>query len=95
MAERPWEQLTDDELERLLVERWLYRGGVLAAAAVLAVLFTMIATRGLESFAEQAMTALLAFMMLAAVGVFVYLRQQDRKIFLALRERRHKKPDKN
>ena len=91
MAEKRWEELSEDELERLLVERWLYRGGVLAMALVLVVLFTVVSTGGLETLVEQVISGVLALFALLAAGVFVYLRQQDRKIHHMLRERRRGK----
>ena len=90
MTQRRWEDFTEDELERLLVERWLYRGGVLAMGVVMVVLFTVVSTSGLETPFEQAMSAVLAVFALLAGGVFVYLRGQDRRIHLLLRDRRRK-----
>lgn len=85
-----WEELSEDELEKLLVERWLYRGGVLVAGLVLAVLFTMVSTNGLGTLIEQVLAGVLAVLTVAAAGVFVYLRVHDRRIFVVLQQRRRR-----
>lgn len=90
MAQHDWDNLSEDDLEKLLVERWLYRGGLLAAALALAVLFTMISVNGLATLVEQILAGVLAVMTAAAAGVFVYLRLHDRRIFLILQERRRR-----
>ncbi len=93
MTHQRWEELSADQLERLLVERWLYRGGVLAAALTLAVLFTMVSVNGLGTLIEQLLGGALAVLTVAAAGVFVYLRLHDRRIFLLLQDRRRQNPE--
>lgn len=91
MAEQRWKDLTEAELEHLLVERWLYRGGILALILTFAILITVLVSRGLESLADQILVGVLVFFTLLSAGVFVYLREQDRRIYRMVRDLRRRK----
>jgi hypothetical protein len=88
VREEDWRQLEDAALERLLMERWLYRGlmlGVIFAAAIVA---TYLGVRGISGLADQVTVGVvLALALAAATGAFV-MRQQDLRIHRELRRRR-------
>ena len=88
MREEEWLQKDSEALERLLVERWLYRGGMLAVMLVAAVLTTYLGIRGLTTIVD--MIAAGAFMALAvAAGIVGFvLRLGDIRIHKELRQRR-------
>lgn len=88
MTQQDWDSLSEDDLKKLLVARWLYRSGMLAAALALLVLLMMVAMNGLGSLMQQILAGVLAVFTAASVGVFVYLRLHDRRIVAILRDRR-------
>ena len=78
----------NEALERLLVERWLYRGGMLAVMLVSAVLTTYLGIRGVTTVADTvAVGAFLALAAAAAVVAFI-MRLGDIRIHRELRRRR-------
>ncbi len=71
MRDTDWQDLDDEALERLLVERWLYRGillGVLLLAAVVT------SFRGLVDRADQITVGALLALALAAGAVAFTMR---------------------
>jgi hypothetical protein len=88
MRDEEWQGLGDEALERLLVERWLYRGLLLGVILLAAVITTYLGIRGLAGFRDQVTVAVLLAVALAAGGVAFVMRQQDLRIHRELRRRR-------
>jgi hypothetical protein len=90
MGDERWRGLDDEGLERLLVERWLYRGLLLAV-----ILVSAVTTSYLGASASGRLTdvvtigTLLALAVVAAVVAFL-MRQEDLRIMRELRQRRGK-----
>ncbi len=80
--------MKDEELERLLVERWLFRGALLGLTLAAAILATYLGMQGAGAFWDRAaIGALVGLMFSAAAGAFV-LRSRDIRIHRELRRRR-------
>jgi hypothetical protein len=88
MRDGDWQGLDDDSLGRLLIERWLYRGMMLAVILVAAIGATYLGARGLGGLPDQVTVAVLLALALAAAGVAFAMRQQDLRIHRELRRRR-------
>jgi len=88
MRDEDWQTLDDSGLERLLVERWLYRGALLAVIFTAAVIVTWLGTRGLGGLADLVTVGVLVVLALAAGVVAFVMRQQDGRILHELRRRR-------
>jgi hypothetical protein len=88
MRQDEWQGLDEDALERILVERWLYRGLMLAIMFLAAIVTTWLGTRGVASLADQVTVGVLLALALAAGGVALVMRQQDLRIHRELRRRR-------
>lgn len=87
MRDSDWLDKDDAALERLLVERWLYRGGMLAIMVLSAVLTTYLGIRGVSTTADAlSVGALLSLALAAAVVAFV-MRLVDLRIHRELRRR--------
>ena len=87
MRDSEWLDKDDAALEQLLVERWLYRGGMLAVILLSAVLTTYLGIRGVSTFADTlTIGALLSLALAAAVVAFV-MRLVDLRIHRELRRR--------
>lgn len=87
MKYEEWLKKDTETLERLLVERWLYRGGMLAVMLLSAILTTYLGIRGVATFADTvAVGAFLALAVAAAVVAFV-MRLGDIRIHKELRRR--------
>lgn len=87
MKDSDWLGKDDETLERLLVERWLYRGAMLAVMLISAIISTYFAVQGVATFAETlTVAALLALAVTAAVIAFV-MRLADNRIHRELRRR--------
>lgn len=83
-----WLALGDEDLERLLVERWLYRGMMLAVMLVAAVVTTYLAVRGVTTLVDRlTVGVLLALALSAGIMAFV-MRLVDIRIHKELRRRR-------
>ena len=83
-----WLEKDDETLEHLLVERWLYRGAMLAIMFISAVISTYVGLQGVTSLADMiTVGALLALAVTAAASAFV-MRQADLRIHRELRRRR-------
>ena len=88
MRDADWQHLDDQALERLLVERWVYRGILLGVIFLAAIITTYFGVRGFVDRADQiTVVAFLALACAAATGAFT-MRQQDLKIHRELRRRR-------
>jgi hypothetical protein len=90
MREEEWRALDDEELERLLVERWLYRGAMLAVIFTAAVIVTWLGTRGLRGLADGITVGVLLALALAAGAAAFAMRRQDLRIMRELRLRRQR-----
>jgi len=88
MRDEGWRHLDDEALERLLVERWLYRGLMLGVILLSAILVSYLGARGLNGAADHAILIVAVGVTLAAAAVAFVLRQRDLKIHRELRERR-------
>lgn len=92
MPGEPWDELPQPELEKLLVERWLYRGGLMAALVVLAIAGTLVASGGAEDLPSQILIVAVATLIVAAAAVFIAMRRRDHQMLRELRRRRGKTP---
>ncbi len=88
MRDEGWRHLDDEALERLLVERWLYRGLMLGVILLSAIIVSYLGARGLDRAADHAILIVAVGVALAAAAVAFVLRQRDLKIHRELRERR-------
>jgi hypothetical protein len=86
-GEERWRALDDDALERLLVERWLYRGLLLAVIFVTALAVTWLGAGGAPRLVDR-VTICTLLALAAAVAVVAFLmRQEDLRIIHELRRR--------
>jgi hypothetical protein len=92
MRDEEWQGLGDEALERLLVERWLYRGLMLGVMFLAAVITTWLGVRGLDGLRDQVTVGALLALALAAGAVAFAMRLQDLRIHRELRRRRHLPP---
>ncbi len=91
MRDSEWLDKDDAALEQLLVERWLYRGGMLAVMLLSAVVTTYLGIQGVTTLADMlTIGALLGLAIAAAIVAFV-MRLADRKIHLEMRRRRRER----
>lgn len=88
MRDGDWRHLGDDALERLLVERWLYRGLMLGVMFVAATITTYLGIRGIESLADRVTVGVLLALALFAGAAAFTMRLQDLRIHRELRRRR-------
>jgi hypothetical protein len=88
MKDSEWLEKDEEALERLLVERWLYRGGMLAVMLLAAIVTTFLGIRGVTTWVDVAtVVALVALALSAAVVAFV-MRLVDVRIHRELFRRR-------
>ena len=88
MRDEEWLEKDSEALERLLVERWLYRGGMLAVMFLAAILTTYLGVRGVTTVSDKvAVGAFLALAVAAGVVAFI-MRLGDIRIHRELRQRR-------
>ena len=88
MKDADWLDKDDETLERLLIERWLYRGAMLAVMLLSAIISTYLGIQGVTTLADMiTIGALLALAVIAAVVAFV-MRLADLRIHRELRRRR-------
>lgn len=88
MTQGDWRGLDDEALESRLVERWLYRGLLLALILVAAITVTYLGTRETRGVAEWVAIGVLIALSLAIGGASFSMRQQDLQIHTELRRRR-------
>jgi hypothetical protein len=87
MKDSTWLDKKDAELEELLVERWLYRGALLAVMFLSAVAVTLLGIRGVSTTADRLTIGALLCVALAAAAAAFVMRVVDRRIHLELRRR--------
>lgn len=83
-----WLDKDDENLEHLLVERWLYRGAMLAIMFISAVIITYVGVRGVATFADMLTVGVLLALAVAAAVVAFVMRLGDIRILKELRRRR-------
>jgi hypothetical protein len=88
MVDREWRALDDEALERLLVERWLYRGLMLGVMFLAAIVTTYLGVRGIGSSSDRITVAALLAVALAAGALAFAMRLQDLRMHQELRRRR-------
>ncbi len=87
MKDSDWRDRSDADLERLLVERWLYRGGMLAIVLLSAIVTTYLGLRGVTTWTDMLTVGALLALALAAAGVAFVMRLVDLRIYRELRRR--------
>jgi hypothetical protein len=92
MRGEDWLQLDDDGLERLLLERWLYRGALLGVMLVAAIATTYLGIQGVTSLMDRLTVGALVTLGVAAGVVAFIMRQHDIRIHRELRRRRRFNP---
>ena len=89
MKDTEWSALDDESLERLLLERWLFRGILLVVMLAAAIATTYLGTQGVSSLTDRlTVGALLAMTFFAGAVVFA-MRLTDIRMHRELRRRRH------
>ena len=88
MRDDEWRRWDDHRLEQLLIERWLYRGMMLAVILVAGIVTTYLGSRGLSGVADRITVGVLMALALAAAGVAFGMRVRDVRIHRELRRRR-------
>ncbi len=88
MKDREWLDKDDEALEHLLVERWLYRGALLAIMLIAAITSIYFGVRGVTTLADMASVGALLALALAAGAVAFVMRLADLRIHRELRRRR-------
>ncbi len=88
MNEHEWQRLGTEELERLVIERWLYRGIMMGVMAMSAILTTYFGAQGLRTMADRLTVAALVIIALVAAIIAFSMRQHDIKIHRELHRRR-------
>ena len=94
MSDEEWQTLGDEALERLLIERWLYRGLMLGVIFLAAIIATYLGIRGIVGLVDQVTLGVLLALALSAAAVAWTMRLKDLKIHRELRRRRlaHRPP---
>lgn len=82
--------LNDEALERLLVERWLYRGLMLAVMLASAVGTTYLGIRGVNTFMDLMSVSALLALGVCAGGVAFVMRLADVRMHRELQRRRRR-----
>jgi len=85
-----WRTLDDEALERLIVERWLHRGLMLAIMLGSAIATTYLGIRGVVTVAHWITISVLLVFGLMAGAVAFWMRLADLRIHQELRRRRAK-----
>ncbi len=88
MRDEEWQGLADEALERLLIERWLYRGMMLGVIFLSAIVATYLGIRGIGGLVDQVTLGVVLALALAAATVAWTMRYHDLKIHRELRRRR-------
>jgi hypothetical protein len=83
-----WPDLSDDALEKLLIERWFFRGLLIAAMLAGAVLTTYLGRDGLPTVADRLIVSVLIVVALSAAAIAWTMRGTDIRIHRELRRRR-------
>ncbi len=69
MRDEEWQGLADEALERLLIERWLYRGMMLGVIFLSAIVATYLGIRGIGGLVDQVTLGVVLALALAAATV--------------------------
>jgi hypothetical protein len=88
MPDDAWRHLDDEALERLLIERWLRRGVMLAVILLAAIGATWFGIRGVETVLDHVTVGVFVALALAAGALGFSMRQEDLRIQRELRRRR-------
>ncbi len=88
MKDREWLMLDDEDLERLLIERWLYRGLMLAVMLAAAIVTTYLGVRGVTTLRDQVTVGILLTLGVIAGAVAFVMRLGDLRMHRELRRRR-------
>jgi uncharacterized protein YacL len=88
MNQAKWLDLNDEALEKLLIERWLFRGILIVVMLAGAVLTTYLGSAGLPTLVDRLIVGLLLCVALAAGGIALAMRGTDLRIHRELRRRR-------
>ncbi len=88
MTTQDWQDKDDEALERLLVERWLYRGALLAVMSLSAIVCTYLGIQGVITLADSLAVGAVAALGVAAGVVAFVMRLADLRIHKELRRRR-------
>jgi hypothetical protein len=88
MKDSDWLGQDDETLERLLVERWLYRGALLAIMLVCAIASVYFGIQGITTLADRLSVGVLLTLAVAAGIVAFAMRLADLRIHQELRRRR-------
>ena len=89
-----WLAKDDEALEHLLVERWLYRGAMLAVMFISAIITTYLAVQEVTTLVDRLTAGALVAVGLAAAVVAFVMRLADIRIQKELRRRRQGRPGK-
>ncbi len=88
MDDTKWLSLNDDALEKLLIERWVFRGVLLVLMLAAAILTTYLGMEGLYTRVERVSVALLVCVTVGAGAAVFAMRNTDIRIHRELRRRR-------
>ena len=88
MDDAKWLSLNDDALEKLLIERWVFRGVLLVLMLAAAILTTYLGMEGLQTIVERASVALLVCVTIGAGAAAFTMRNTDIRMHRELRRRR-------
>ena len=88
MKNADWLQKADDDLERLLVERWLSRGGLLLLMLASAIVLSVVGMRGITGWRDTVAVGAALVLGLAAGVIAFVMRLMDRRIHAEMRRRK-------
>ncbi len=88
MKDSDWLGKDEEGLERLLVERWLYRGAILAVMLLAAIVTTLLGIRGVTTLVDVVTIVALVALALSAAVVAFLMRLVDIRIHRELLRRR-------
>ena len=83
-----WAAKDDEALERLLIERWLYRGAMLAVMFMAAATTTYLGIRGITTVVDTFTVGILLALAVSAAVIAFVMRSTDLRIHRELRRRR-------
>lgn len=88
MHDDDWRELDEEALQRVLIERWLYRGMMLGIMLLSAIVVTYLGLRGISRLGDHLTVGALLALALAAAVVAFTMRQKDLRLHRELRRRR-------
>jgi hypothetical protein len=88
MDDTKWLSLNDDALEKLLIERWVFRGVLLVLMLAAAILATYLGMEGLPTLVERLTVAALLCVTVGAGAAVFAMRNTDIRIHRELQRRR-------